>query len=91
MKPVIRPATKADLLAFRPDDKWPTVTATAAEVDGKLVAIGGLAYDHGRVLAFCELTDAARPYQLTLWRQMRRVVDEAKQPQADDAKGKPGK
>jgi len=77
-KPVIRPATADDLARFRPGETWPTVKATVGEVDGAPVAIGGLAFVGGRVIAFLEMDDGARPYKLSLFREMTRIMNEAK-------------
>jgi hypothetical protein len=75
----IRPATHDDLLAFYGKDRiGPSFKGIAGTLDGKVVAVAGLAYVGGRVFAFCSVKDDARPYRVHIHRTAKRILDEAK-------------
>lgn len=63
---VFRDATREDLNSFQTN--WPTTEGLAADLDGKLIGIGGFAHYQGRVWAFLNLTPEARPFKVTLHR-----------------------
>lgn len=48
MKPVIRPATRADIEQFYGQSFHKTVRAWAAELDGQTIGLAGLVYHVGR-------------------------------------------
>jgi hypothetical protein len=75
----VRQVTRADLDLFYEEVKYPTVSGYIAILDGKPVALGGLAYAGGYVVAFFDIRDEARPYKLHLMAKMKSVMDEAKQ------------
>lgn len=80
-KPVVevRPATRADLAGFYEKDAiGPSFKAIAGTVDGKVVAVAGLAFVRGRPVAFCDMKDEARRYKLLIHKTARRVIDDAK-------------
>lgn len=79
MKPItVRWVTAADIDAFY--DGHPeflrrhTVTAMAGEVDGAVVAIGGVAHTHGVLVAFYDYVPEARPYKVALVKAARRLI-----------------
>jgi N-acetylglutamate synthase-like GNAT family acetyltransferase len=78
MHPVVRPATREDVDAFSSMEGKPTVKAWCGELDGKIIALGGLAFAKGRWFIFLDITDDARPYKMTLMRMAKRVMAEAK-------------
>lgn len=78
MHPIVRPATREDIDAFSSMTEKPTVKAWCGELDGKIIALGGLAFFRGRWFAFLDLTDEARPYKMTIMRMAIRVMAEAK-------------
>lgn len=59
-----RPATKDDINTFvekyGADMKAPTARAWVAELDGEMLAVGGIAYAGGFCLGFFELNERAR-------------------------------
>lgn len=76
--PVIRQATLDDYKAYFPGKPVPTFDAVIAELDGKPVAMGGFAHYGGRILAFIDLKDEAKPYVMHLYREVRGFMDKAK-------------
>ncbi len=60
------------------DGTRPTVKGIAGFVDGQLVAIAGLMFSGGNVIAFCNLKDEARPYRTAIHRTAVRIITEAK-------------
>jgi len=57
-----RPATRQDILDFSAVPKWPTARAWIGEIDGEVVALGGLALLKGRWIAFVDITGRGREY-----------------------------
>jgi hypothetical protein len=76
--PVIRPAGRADIDIFARGDAVPSIRAVCMEVDGKVIALGGVAYAKGRWIGFCDLTPEARRYKMRIMRAARRFLDEAR-------------
>lgn len=59
--------------------EYPSMKAWAGKVDGKPVALGGLARDaEGRWIAFFDITDEARAYKRAIVRTGRLVMQEAR-------------
>ena len=82
MSPTIREATHADVAAFfkKRDLDAPTFRGWVGELDGRVIGIGGLArLGNGRWFAFLDLADEARPFKMTLMRQAKRTLEEARQ------------
>lgn len=75
----VRAASAEDIEAFSDLKNKPTIKAYVGELDGKIVAIGGLAYSGGRWFGFCDLTDEARSHKFTIARMGKRIMDEARQ------------
>lgn len=75
---VVRRATREDIVAFSNITNIPTVRAHVGDLDGKIIAIGGIMRVEGRWFAFCDLTDEARQYKMTLMRTARRMLAEAR-------------
>ena len=76
--PVIRKASREDIEAFSPMRNKPTINAWCAEIDGRIIALGGCALVKGRWFAFCDLTEEARQYKMHIARTARRFLMEAK-------------
>ena len=74
----VRRATREDIDTFSDLKNKPTIKAYVGEIDGKIVAIGGLALSGGRWFGFCDLTEDAREHKFTIARMGKRIMDEAK-------------
>ena len=77
-KVIVRPATREDIEAFSAAPQKPTMKAWVGELDGRLIGIGGLAFSHGRWFVFCDLTDEARQYKVTIAKTALTVMKEAR-------------
>lgn len=76
----IEPLTHSHLEEWYGDrGRGPTVKGIAGFVDGKLVAVAGVMIRSGKVLAFCDLREEARPYKHHIHRTAMRILSEAKQ------------
>ena len=75
---IIRPATREDLEAFSDMPNKPSIRAWVGELDGRIIGIGGLALAKGRWFGFCDLTEEARSYKMTIMRTAKRVLAEAR-------------
>jgi len=78
-RPVIRPATAADLIAFYGRPPPASVRALVAILDGRPVGVGGLKYEGGAdgetlLVAFSDLRPELRAYPVAIMRAARRVV-----------------
>lgn len=74
----VRPATRSDIAAFSDLANKPTVRAWIGELDGAIIALGGIALVKGRWIAFVDLTEAARPYKMTIARTAIRFLEAAR-------------
>ncbi len=74
----VRRATREDIEAFSDIANKPTLLAWAGEVDGEIIALGGIAFSNGRWFGFCDLKDEARKYKMTIMRTTKRVFEEAR-------------
>ena len=77
-KVIVRPATREDIDAYSDMADKPTIRALVGVIDGRVIAIGGLALVRGRYYAFCDLTDEARAYKLHVMRAAKRLLAEAR-------------
>lgn len=75
----VRRATREDIDAFSDLKNKPTIRAYVGEIDGVVVAIGGLALSGGRWFGFCDLTEKARGHKMTIARMGKRIMDEARE------------
>jgi FMN phosphatase YigB (HAD superfamily) len=73
----VRPATAGDMEAYYGHRNKQTAWVWAGLVDGEVVGIGGWSYVAGDPIAFLDLKDEARPYKVTIWRGIKRVLAEA--------------
>ena len=73
---VIRPATRTDIEAFSDMPDKPTIRAYVAEMDGKVIGMGGAALAKGRWYAFADLPEEIRPYKMTIMRNARRFLEQ---------------
>lgn len=80
MRPVIRPATRDDLIAFYGEPLKQTVIANVGVVKGKIVGCGGAALVDGRVIVFCDFKPLARRYKISIvkaaWEVIKRLRDD---------------
>jgi hypothetical protein len=81
----VREATREDIATFARGLKAPTLRGWVGEIDGKAVALGGLANMGGRWIAFLDVTDEGRDLlkahmsvRKALIRTARMVMDEAR-------------
>jgi hypothetical protein len=74
----VRPATRSDIEAFSDMTPKPSIRAIAGELDGRVVALGGLVLAGGRWHAFVDLTEEAAPFKITIARAAIRFLAEAR-------------
>jgi hypothetical protein len=81
----IREANREDINAFSGEMKAPTLRGWVGEIDGEMVALGGLAFRDGRWIAFMDVTSEGRQLlqesmqvRKALIRTARMVMDEAR-------------
>ena len=78
----VRPARAGDIEAYAATIGkpmvLPTVIAWAGEIDGRVVAIGGVAIAGGRHRAFIDLQPEARPWKMTIARSALRALSHLK-------------
>ncbi len=74
----VRRAVTSDLYEFSELEKKPSVIGWVGEIDGKVVAFGGLARVSGYWVAFCDLTDEAKPFKYKIARTALRVLADAR-------------
>lgn len=73
--PVIRPATAADAAAFYGTERpMKSMRGFVAELDGEVVGIGGVYFDHGYLVAFSEMKEALRPYKKAIVKGARMIM-----------------
>ncbi len=74
---IVRPATVQDLIEYTGSLPPCQIRAMAAEIDGKVVGIAGLAFlRNGAVLAFMNAEDVVREHRVKLFRNARRFIKE---------------
>lgn len=79
MTPEIVPLTHEHLADWYGSEGYlPTVKGIAGFVDGKLVAVAGFWITQGKVVAFCNLREEARPYRKTMHRVAVELIEAAK-------------
>lgn len=69
----IRPATIEDVRSLWGIELPMSLRAYAAEHDGELLGVAGIAYFPGRLVAFADMQDSAQRYPLTIMRVARKV------------------
>jgi hypothetical protein len=75
---VIRPATSADIDAFSSMAGKPSIRAVCMEKDGRIIALGGIAFAKGRWIGFCDLMPEARQHKMHIMRGARRFMAAAR-------------
>lgn len=78
MAVVIRPATRPDIDAFSSMSGKPSIKAVCMEKDGRIIALGGIAYAKGRWIGFCDLAPEARHHKMHIMLGARRFMAEAR-------------
>lgn len=76
----IRPLTEADVLTVNdgnPCDR--TLRGFAIEYNGKLAAVAGLMYDHGRMVFFSDIKEDVEAPKITIWRISKEIVRRIKE------------
>ena len=74
----MRPATQADIEAFSSLPGKPSLRALCMELDGRIIALGGLAWSKGRWFAFADLPQEARRYKMHILKAAKRLLAEAR-------------
>lgn len=76
----VRPSTVRDIIEYSGDLPPFRVRAFTGLLNGKIIAIGGIAYlPNGAALAFLDANDEARvKAKLSLYKTAKRLVDECK-------------
>lgn len=77
-KVIVRAATREDIEAFSDLEAKPTAKALCAELDGRIIGLGGIAFIRGRWFAFCDLTPEARRYKVLIAKTARRIFADAR-------------
>lgn len=76
----VEPATAEEISQFAGTEEYPSMKAWVGKVDGKSVALGGLARDaDGRWIAFFDITDEARPHKKLIVRTGRMIMAQARE------------
>lgn len=76
----IVPLTQDHLVElYGPDGRIPTVKGVAGLLDGEVIGAGGFAIAAGKVIAFCEIRDAAREFKTAIHRSAIRLMLEARE------------
>lgn len=76
---VLRPATRADFDAMLAEPLPYRVRALAAERDGDLLGVGGIAFQpNGVVAAFVQMRPGAHRYKVALHKAGLRMMDDVK-------------
>lgn len=83
LKPVIRPATREDIIAFHGKPYPFTSRAVVGLVRGRRIAIGGVGDVDGRLFAFYAMKPSARRYKVSIVKAAAAVIEAVK---ADGAK-----
>lgn len=74
MTPIIRPARAEDMDAFYEKKNQGTMRALVAELDGKPIAIGGIMYQDGKVVAFSQMKEEMRKFPMTIMRGAKAIT-----------------
>lgn len=76
-KVTIRKATGEDIARFSDMPNKPSIRAWVAEdEDGNLIGMGGVALSRGRWYGFVDVTDAIRPFKMTIARSAIRFLNQ---------------
>ncbi len=73
-KPSLRNATIEDYETFYGHKPKVTIRAVVAELDGKVVGIGGIAYYKNQMVAFSEIRDDLRKYPVFIMKAAKRIA-----------------
>lgn len=73
MTPRLRPATRSDIIEFYGSVKW-TFRAFAADLDGKVLAVGGIYYDGGNRVAFSSMRNEMRRFPVTIMKGAKLIM-----------------
>lgn len=72
-RPSLRPATRADYREFYGEDPVNTMRAYVAELDGKVVGIGGTMCVQDSVYVFSDMKDELRPFKVSIFKFAKKV------------------
>lgn len=75
--PTLRPARTGDYESLYGVPLPFTIRAEVAEIGGRAVGIGGIAYIHGQPVLFSRMTDELRPFKKFIVRCARRAAQMA--------------
>ena len=73
-RPVLRPATAKDAVAFYGKTPPFSFRGFVADLDGEVVGICGVYYEKHRPVAFSEMRDAMRPYKKEIAKACRMLM-----------------
>lgn len=73
-QPILRHARQGDYEALYQTPLPFTIRAEVAELDGRAVGIGGIAYIHGQPVLFSRMTDDLRPFKKFIVQCARRAA-----------------
>lgn len=71
----VRWATPEDVRIYYDGEPRPTLQAVVLEVDGELLAMGGIYYHGNRIIAFSDLKPGAEKYGLSIMRGSKMIVE----------------
>jgi hypothetical protein len=77
--PEIRPATKADLKAFKGELPKGSLRCLVADLDGRILGVGGLCYSAGTISVFSIMRDEMKPYRRTILKASRLLAEMARE------------
>jgi hypothetical protein len=72
---VVRDANREDLEKFFEQPQKFTMKAIVGEIDGKIVAVGGVVLKKGRWLGFADITDDAKKYKMRIMRHTKLFIE----------------
>lgn len=78
MSLIVRRATRDDIEVYSKKPLAQTIRAIVGEIDGKIVALGGVYLSKGRHYAFVDLEDECRKYKMTIARHAIRFLSDVR-------------
>lgn len=75
----VRRATRSDIESFSGISQVYSIKAIAAELDGEIIALAGVAFHKGRWLGFADLTEKVRNHKMHIMRGAKRFLNEMRQ------------
>ncbi len=82
-KVIFKSATTAHAKEFYGDKYTKSFKGSVAILDGKVVGIGGLSYEHGTMVLFSDMKEELRPFKKDIWKafdMLGEIVEKANFP-----------